>query len=133
MLVDTSGNRYFAHGASTDIPSTISPNDLGLNQGDRFVRSSDIQALPQTAAPGQAAWFQNHAEQKLLRYANQENTQPAEMHSVYKFCSNRGGSIQGCEEVLARQGFKTVSPQLQSDYPIRFTNSGIDIIRKGMR
>lgn len=82
MLVDTNGNRYFAHGASTDIPSNLSPTDIGLRDSDTFVR---------------------------------------------------GGSIPGCEQVLSRNGFMTVSPQLDTANPVRFTQDGLNMIRNGMR
>lgn len=85
------------------------------------------------SCPGQSGWYENHAEQKLLNYAKQNNIQPAEMHSVYNFCSNRGGSIPGCEQVLSRNGFMTVSPQLDTAYPVRFTHDGLNLIRNGMR
>lgn len=134
MLVDTNGNRYFAHGASTDIPSSLSPTDIGLRDSDTFVRSDDIPGLAGKAAPpGQSGWCEIHAEQKLLSYAKQNNIQPAEMHSAYNFCSNRGGSIPGCEQVLSRNGLMTVSPQLDTAYPVRFTQDGLNIIRNGMR
>lgn len=84
-------------------------------------------------SPRQSGWYENHAEQKRLNYAKQNNIQPAEMHSVYNFCSNRGGSIPGCVQVLSRNGFMTVSPQLDSAYPVRFTQDGLNIIRNRMR
>lgn len=91
------------------------------------------QVLRAKLPPGQSGWCEIHAEQKLLSYAKQNNIQPAEMHSAYNFCSNRGGSIPGCEQVLSRNGLMTVSPQLDTAYPVRFTQDGLNIIRNGMR
>ena len=87
----------------------------------------------QSCPPGQSGRYENHAEQKLLNYAKQNSIQPAELHSVYNFCSNRCGSIPGCEQVLSRNGFMTVSPHLDTAYPVRFTQDGVSIIRSGMR
>ncbi|MGJ4114664.1 RHS repeat-associated core domain-containing protein [Corynebacterium macclintockiae] len=131
MMVDKQGNRYFAHGASTDINPSLSPSDLGLRESDTFVRASDLPNQPPlNTAPGQPGHYQNHAEQKLLSYAERNGIQPAEMHSVIPFCStSRSSETVGCLNRLQSSGFFSPTPSLSTQYPVMFTQQGAAIIR----
>ena len=104
MAMDSHGRIYFAMGATRDLnPSLHTAETL---RGSKIVTTADtgLGEMPATTDPVQERLL-FHAEQKLLAYAQKNNIELVEIHSVFKVCEKDFLPARSCSSVLREHGF----------------------------
>ena len=104
MAMDSHGRIYFAMGATRDLnPSLHTAETL---RGSKIVTTADtgLGEMPAVTDPKQERLL-FHAEQKLLAYAQKNNIELVEIHSVFKVCEKDFLPARSCSSVLREHGF----------------------------
>ena len=116
MAMDSHGRIYFAMGATRDLNPSL--HTVETLRGSKIVTTADtgLGEMPATTDPAQERLL-FHAEQKLLAYAQKNNIELVEIHSVFKVCEKDFLPARSCSSVLREHGFvllKGAPPQYQS-------------------
>jgi len=104
MAMDSHGRIYFAMGATRDLnPSLHTAETL---RGSKIVTTADtgLGEMPAVTDPKQERLL-FHAEQKLLAFAQKNNIELVEIHSVFKVCEKDFLPARSCSSVLREHGF----------------------------
>ena len=104
MAMDSHGRIYFAMGATRDLNPAL--HTVETLRGSKIVTAADtgLGEMPATTDPVQERLL-FHAEQKLLAYAQKNNIELVEIHSVFKVCEKDFLPARSCSSVLREHGF----------------------------
>ena len=104
MAMDSHGRIYFAMGATRDLNPSL--HTVETLRGSKIVTTADtgLGEMPAVTDPKQERLL-FHAEQKLLAFAQKNNIELVEIHSVFKVCEDDYLPARSCSSVLREHGF----------------------------
>ena len=104
MAMDSHGRIYFAMGATRDLNPSL--HTVETLRGSKIVTTADtgLGEMPAVTDPKQERLL-FHAEQKLLAFAQKNNIELVEIHSVFKVCEDDFLPARSCSSVLREHGF----------------------------